>query len=127
VRFESQPIAAVGRQSDRMPIAGGPFRELGNGVKASVVQYDGESAEVRTGCCRRHERLPIRERPRIPLGPRRALHSDAALTHRVCVVTGYKQIKAGHLKLTKIGRKSVVAVPDALAYRDALHGTSFSR
>jgi hypothetical protein len=45
----------------------------------------------------------------------------------ICVVTGYKQIKARHLKLTKIGRKSVVAVPDALAYRDALRGTSFSR
>lgn len=36
------------------------------------------------------------------------------------VVTGYKQVKAGKVKLTKIGRKSLVAAQDAIAYRDEL-------
>jgi hypothetical protein len=39
-----------------------------------------------------------------------------------CVVTGYKQVNAGKIKITKVGRKSVVAAQDALAYRDALRG-----
>jgi hypothetical protein len=40
----------------------------------------------------------------------------------ICAVTGYKQVKEGRLKLTKIGRKSVVAAQDAIACRDALRG-----
>ena len=39
-----------------------------------------------------------------------------------CVVTGYKQVRAGKIKITKVGRKSVVAAQDAIAYRDALCG-----
>lgn len=42
----------------------------------------------------------------------------------ICAVTGYKQIKEGRLRLTKIGRKSVVAAQDAIAYRDALRGNA---
>lgn len=38
----------------------------------------------------------------------------------ICAVTGYKEVKSGRLRLTKIGRKSMVAVADALAYRDGL-------
>ena len=42
----------------------------------------------------------------------------------ICAVTGYKEVNAGRLKLTKIGRKSTVAAPDALEYRDARRAAS---
>jgi len=35
-----------------------------------------------------------------------------------CHVTAYKEAKAGRLRLTKIGRKTVVAAPDAIAFPD---------
>jgi hypothetical protein len=44
----------------------------------------------------------------------------------MCAVTGYKQIKEGRLRLTKIGRKSVVAAQDAIAYREELRAASGS-
>ena len=37
-----------------------------------------------------------------------------------CAVTGYKHVRAGKIKVTKIGRKTAVAAEDAIAYRDAL-------
>jgi hypothetical protein len=42
----------------------------------------------------------------------------------ICAGTGYKEIKEGRLKLTKLGRKSTVAAEDAIAYRDALRAAS---
>jgi hypothetical protein len=42
----------------------------------------------------------------------------------VCTVTGYKLVKAGRVKITKIGRKSAVAAQDAIASREALRGTA---
>jgi hypothetical protein len=39
-----------------------------------------------------------------------------------CVVIGYKQVNAGKIKITKVGRKSVVPAQDAIAHRDALRG-----
>jgi hypothetical protein len=42
----------------------------------------------------------------------------------ICAVTGYKEVKAGRLRLTKIGRKSTVAAADAIAFRDALREAS---
>jgi hypothetical protein len=42
----------------------------------------------------------------------------------MCAVTGYKQVKAGRVRLTKIGRKSVVAAQDAIAYREAMRSAS---
>ena len=42
----------------------------------------------------------------------------------ICTVTGYKEVKAGRVKLTKIGRKSAVAAADAIAYRDAMRSAS---
>jgi hypothetical protein len=42
----------------------------------------------------------------------------------MCAVTGYKHVKAGCLKLTKIGRKSTVAAPDAIAFRDDMRAAS---
>jgi hypothetical protein len=38
----------------------------------------------------------------------------------ICAVTAYKEAKAGRLRLAKIGRKTVVAAPDAIAFRDEL-------
>jgi hypothetical protein len=42
----------------------------------------------------------------------------------ICAVTGYKEAKAGRLRLTKIGRKTTVAAQDALAYRDTVRAGS---
>jgi hypothetical protein len=42
----------------------------------------------------------------------------------ICAVTGYKEAKEGRLRLTKIGRKTIVAVDDAIAYRDAVRAAS---
>jgi hypothetical protein len=38
----------------------------------------------------------------------------------ICTVTGYKEVKAGRVRLTKIGRSSKVAASDAIAYREAV-------
>ena len=38
----------------------------------------------------------------------------------ICRVTGYRLEKHGYLRLTKIGRKTVVAAQDATACRDSL-------
>ena len=38
--------------------------------------------------------------------------------------TAYNEVKAGRLNLTKIGRKTVVAAADALAYRKAVLAAS---
>jgi hypothetical protein len=40
----------------------------------------------------------------------------------MCPVTAYKEIPEGRLKVVKIGRKTMVAAQDALAYSDALRG-----
>jgi hypothetical protein len=45
----------------------------------------------------------------------------------VCAVTGYKLAKAGHVKITKIGRKSTVTALDAFACREALRGAAARR
>ena len=45
----------------------------------------------------------------------------------ICAVTGYKHVKAGSLKLTKVGRKSTVAAPDAIAFRDDMRASSQSK
>jgi hypothetical protein len=45
----------------------------------------------------------------------------------ICKVTGYKEVKAGRLKLTKIGRKSTVAAADAFAYREMLRSGSLGK
>ena len=42
----------------------------------------------------------------------------------ICTVTAYKEARAGRLKLTKIGRKTVVAGDDAIAYRDRLRSAT---
>jgi hypothetical protein len=42
----------------------------------------------------------------------------------MCAVTGYKHVKAGRLKITKIGRKSTVTAPDAIAFRDDMRAAS---
>jgi hypothetical protein len=39
-------------------------------------------------------------------------------------VTGYKLVEEGRAKITKIGRKSMVAAPDAIACREALRNAS---
>jgi hypothetical protein len=44
----------------------------------------------------------------------------------ICAVTGYKEIKAGRLKITKLGRSTKVAASDAIAYRDELRAASLS-
>jgi hypothetical protein len=40
----------------------------------------------------------------------------------LCPTTIYKEAAEGYLKLTKIGRKTVIAAPDALAWRDRKRG-----
>jgi hypothetical protein len=40
------------------------------------------------------------------------------------IVTGYKLVNDGRVKLTKIGRKSMVAAPDAIAFRDDMRAAS---
>jgi hypothetical protein len=40
----------------------------------------------------------------------------------ICRTTVYQEAAKGHLKLTKIGRKTVVAAADALAWRDLKRG-----
>jgi hypothetical protein len=40
----------------------------------------------------------------------------------MCPVTAYKEISEGRLKVVKVGRKTMVAAQDAIAYRDALRG-----
>ncbi len=42
----------------------------------------------------------------------------------MCAVTAYKEAKAGHLKLTKIRGRTMVAAPDAIAYRDGQRGVA---
>ncbi len=44
----------------------------------------------------------------------------------MCAVTGYKAVKAGRLRITKVGRNSKVAASDAIAYREALREASRS-
>jgi hypothetical protein len=41
---------------------------------------------------------------------------------RPCPTTIYKEAAEGYLKLTKIGRKTVIAAPDALAWRERKRG-----
>jgi hypothetical protein len=41
----------------------------------------------------------------------------------VSPVTAYKEVKAGRVTITKIGRKSMVAAEDAIAYRELLRRT----
>ena len=43
----------------------------------------------------------------------------------VSAATAYKHVKAGHLKLTKIGRKTFVAADDAVAYLKGLRSGNF--
>jgi hypothetical protein len=38
----------------------------------------------------------------------------------MCAVTAYKAISEGRLKVVKVGRKTMVAGEDAIAFRDAL-------
>lgn len=42
----------------------------------------------------------------------------------ICKVTAYAEQKRGLLRITKIGRKAVVAAPDAIAWRDARRDAS---
>ncbi len=45
----------------------------------------------------------------------------------VCRVTAYAEAKRGNLKITKIGRKPVVAGPDAIEWRDNRRAASQAR
>ena len=36
-------------------------------------------------------------------------------------VTAYQEVRNGRLRITKVGRRSVITVPDAFAWRKALH------
>lgn len=42
----------------------------------------------------------------------------------ISAVTAYKEVKAGRLKVTKIGHRTYVAAVDALAFRDAVIAAS---
>ena len=42
----------------------------------------------------------------------------------LCVTSIYLEIARGNLKLTKIGRKAVIAAPDAVAWRDRKRGVA---
>ena len=48
------------------------------------------------------------------------LRTEAAPWLGICPVSAYKLVKEGKLKVTKIGRRSLVAAPDAIACRDRL-------
>ena len=62
-----------------------------------------------------------------PLTIEQKLASGALLSLRnefcywacMCPVTAYKEIAAGRLKVMKVGRKTMVAADDAIAWRDA--------
>jgi Helix-turn-helix domain len=45
----------------------------------------------------------------------------------ICRVTVYNEVSAGRLNLTKIGKSSRIAAPDAFAWRDARRSSSESR
>jgi hypothetical protein len=40
----------------------------------------------------------------------------------MCPVTAYKEISQGRLKVVKVGRKTMVAAQDAIAWRDCKRG-----
>jgi hypothetical protein len=42
----------------------------------------------------------------------------------ISAVTAYKEAAAGHLKLTKIRGRTMVAAPDAIAFRDNKRGVA---
>jgi hypothetical protein len=42
----------------------------------------------------------------------------------LCPTTAYREISEGRLRVIKVGRKTMVAAPDALAWRDRKRGVA---
>ena len=67
-----------------------------------------------------------------PLTIEQKLSSGALLSLRrefcrwagMCPVTAYKEVSEGRLKVIKVGRKTMVAAPDAIAWRDLKRGVA---
>jgi hypothetical protein len=67
-------------------------------------------------------RLSIEEK--IATGGFLTLRDEFMRWSGLCATTIYKEAADGNLKLTKIGRKTVIAAPDALAWRDRKRGVA---
>jgi hypothetical protein len=69
-----------------------------------------------------------------PLTIEQKLASGALLSLRrefcrwagICPVPAYKEISEGRLKVIKVGRKAMVAAPDAIAWRDNKRGIALT-
>jgi hypothetical protein len=67
---------------------------------------------------------PLTIEEKIAAGGFLTLRDEFSRWSGLCATTIYKEAAAGHLKLTKIGRKTVIAAPDALAWRDLRRGVA---
>ena len=67
---------------------------------------------------RAHKTSPLTIEEKLSAGGFLTLRDEFCRWSGLCATTVYKEAAEGHLKLTKIGRKTVIAAPDALAWRD---------
>ena len=64
---------------------------------------------------KRKTSAPLSIEEKIATGGFLTLRDEFRRWSGLCATTIYKEAAEGHLKLTKIGRKTVIAAPDALA------------
>jgi hypothetical protein len=64
--------------------------------------------------------LPVAEK--LAAGGLLSLRKEFCSWAGMCPVTAYKEISEGRLKVVKIGRKTMVAGQDAIAWRDRKRG-----
>jgi hypothetical protein len=65
-------------------------------------------------------RLPIEQK--LAAGGLLSLRREFCPWAGICAVTAYKEISEGRLKVVKIGRNTMVAGQDAIAWRDCKRG-----
>src|SRR5690349_6969792 len=66
---------------------------------------------------------PVKKRrfmPKPPGGKAMYSMSEFCEAHGICKSTAYNEVTAGRLKLTRIGRRVLIAKPDAEAWVDAV-------
>ena len=67
---------------------------------------------------------PLSIEEKIAAGGFLTLRDEFRRLSGLCATTIYKEAAGGNLRLTKIGRKTVVAAPDAPAWRDHKRGVA---
>jgi hypothetical protein len=71
-----------------------------------------------------HRPTPMTVAEKLSAGGLISLRKDFCGWAGICAVSAYREVREGRLRVTKIGRKTMVAATDALAWRDRMRGVA---